>query len=89
MPLASNVNLKTLSRKTEGYVGSDIETLCREAGMVALREDTESEKVKNKHFREAMENIKPTATEENQEHYRRMMRKMEKVEEIETPDYYA
>ncbi|RLE42284.1 ATPase, partial [Candidatus Woesearchaeota archaeon] len=38
MPL-KGVNLKELAKKTEGFVGADIEALCREAGMLALRED--------------------------------------------------
>ncbi len=38
MPLANDVNLKELASKTEGYVGADIESLCREAGIFALRE---------------------------------------------------
>ncbi|MHA1691680.1 MAG: CDC48 family AAA ATPase, partial [Candidatus Heimdallarchaeaceae archaeon] len=32
MPLASSVSLKELASVTEGFVGSDIEALCREAG---------------------------------------------------------
>jgi len=38
MPL-KNVSLKTLAGETEGYSGADIENLCREAGMVAIREE--------------------------------------------------
>ncbi len=91
MPLADEINLEGLAEEIEGYVGSDIESLVREAGMISLREDPESEEVKLKHFREAMNDIKPTATEENKKHYESMMKKMEEVEEVEkkTPDYYA
>ncbi len=90
MPLADEVNLEGLAEEIEGYVGSDIESLVREAGMISLREDPESEEVKLKHFREAMTDIRPTATEENKKHYEQMMQKMEEVEEVEnTPDYYA
>ena len=39
MPLDSSVILKDLAASTEGFVGSDIEALCREAGMLALRDD--------------------------------------------------
>ncbi len=90
MPLAEDINLDGLSEEIEGYVGSDVESLVREAGMISLREDPESEEVKLKHFREAMNSIKPTATEDNLQHYKQMMKKMEEVEEVEsTPDYYA
>ena len=37
MPLAENVNLDELSEATHGFVGADLEALCREAAMAALR----------------------------------------------------
>lgn len=90
MPLADEINLEGLAEEVEGYVGSDIESLVREAGMISLREDPDSEEVTLDHFREAMTNIKPTATDDNIQHYKQMMKKMEEVEEVdETPDYYA
>jgi len=90
MPLAEEINLEGLAEEIEGYVGSDIESLVREAGMISLRENPDSEEVELKHFREAMDSIKPTATEDNLRHYKQMMKKMEEVEEVDnTPDYYA
>ena len=37
MPLAEDVDLDTLADRTHGFVGADIASLAREAGMVALR----------------------------------------------------
>ena len=37
MPLAKDVNLSKLSQITHGFVGADLEALCREAAMNALR----------------------------------------------------
>jgi len=37
MPLASDVDLERLSRVTHGFVGADMEALCREAAMSVLR----------------------------------------------------
>jgi transitional endoplasmic reticulum ATPase len=37
MPLAPDVNLDRLADVTHGYVGADLEALCREAAMAALR----------------------------------------------------
>ncbi len=37
MPLAKDVNLEKLSQITHGFVGADLEALCREAAMNALR----------------------------------------------------
>src|SRR3990167_4968448 len=59
MPLAKNVDLNDLAKKTFGYTGADVEALVREAGMLALREDIKSEEVKKKHFDEAFNKIKP------------------------------
>ena len=39
MPLAKDVDLKKLADKTDGYVGADIEAVCREAAILALRKD--------------------------------------------------
>lgn len=91
MPLGKDVNMKKLAEETQGYVGSDIESLCREAGMFSLRNNPDSEEVKWEDFESAMDEVKPTATDENVEHYRQMMKQMEKVEEPEkdSPDYYA
>jgi len=38
MPLDSDVDLEELAALTENYSGSDLESICREAGMLALRE---------------------------------------------------
>ncbi len=59
MPLADDVDLEKLAKKTEGYVGADIEAVCREAVMLTLRNNMEADKVKMKQFGEAMEKVKP------------------------------
>jgi transitional endoplasmic reticulum ATPase len=59
MPLADDVDLEVLAKRTEGFVGADIEAVCREAVMLTLRESLESEKVDMKHFKEAMKKVKP------------------------------
>ena len=66
MPLASDVDLKKLAKNTEGYVGADIEAVCREAAMLALREDIETTEISNKYFKEASEKVKPGHKEEEQ-----------------------
>jgi transitional endoplasmic reticulum ATPase len=59
MPLADDVNLKKLAKLTDGYVGADIEAVCREAAMLTLRNDMESSEIQNKYFKEAIEKVKP------------------------------
>ena len=58
MPLASDVDLLKLSGLTEGFVGSDIEGICREAVMLAFRDDPNAKQVEMKHFREALMKFK-------------------------------
>ena len=61
MPLADDVKLSKLAKRTEGYVGADIEAVCREAAMLTLRENMEAEKVDMNAFNEAMEKVKPNS----------------------------
>lgn len=58
MPLTKNVNLKKLAKMTKGLTGADIENICREAGMNAIRE--KESKVKMKFFENAIKKIMPT-----------------------------
>ncbi|NYZ79293.1 CDC48 family AAA ATPase [Candidatus Micrarchaeota archaeon] len=60
MPLAKDVELKELAKKSEGYTGADIEGLCREAGMFAIRGG--SEDVNMSHFIEALSQVRPSIT---------------------------
>ncbi|MDD1734072.1 MAG: CDC48 family AAA ATPase [Methanothrix sp.] len=70
MPKAEDVNLEELAELTEGYVGSDLTLLCREAAMLALRE--EGEKVEMNHFREALRKVRPSVEESMVSYYERI-----------------
>ena len=59
MPLADDVDIKKLAKNTEGYVGADIESVCREAAMLALRDDLEASEIPYKYFKQAIEKVKP------------------------------
>ena len=52
---------------TEGFVGSDLESLCREAGMLALRDNATT--VTKKHFEEAQKKVHPTMNENLRQYY--------------------
>ncbi|MBE6511191.1 MAG: AAA family ATPase [Methanobrevibacter millerae] len=66
MPLASDVDLKKLAKSTDGYVGADIEAVCREAAMLTLRNDIEASEIPNKYFKEAIEKVKPAENADEQ-----------------------
>jgi transitional endoplasmic reticulum ATPase len=63
-PMAPEVELEILARKTEGMVGSDIEAICREASMLAIGEfvraghEGSKLKISEKHFDQAIEWLK-------------------------------
>ena len=76
-PMADDVSLDELARKTDGYTGADIASLANTSVMLALREhiskakDPEDAKkrakglkVARRHFDEALQKIKPMRTEE-------------------------
>ena len=79
MPLAPDVNLDRLAQITHGFVGADLEALCKEAGMVALRRYLSLEgenhldsilaapeqlQIEMQDFLTALREIEPTATRE-------------------------
>ncbi|MBI2130504.1 AAA family ATPase, partial [Candidatus Woesearchaeota archaeon] len=59
----------SLAAKTEGYAGADIEAVCREAAILALREDIESKEVTSRHFDKALEKVRPSVTKEIEKAY--------------------
>jgi len=74
MPLDSSVNLEDLAIRTEGYTGADIAALCREAGLIALREKVlngaNKISVNQKHFELALKKVKPSITQEMIQFYK-------------------
>ena len=70
MPLAENVSLKEIAQNTVGYSGADLENVCREAGMEAIREKMDKlDKIEKKHFEFALSKIKSTLPKEITERY--------------------
>jgi transitional endoplasmic reticulum ATPase len=78
MPLAEDVDLEKLAEITEGYTGADIEAVCREAALNALREDPHAKKVHMKHFEKALEMVSPSVSSEDAELYNRLVKVLKK-----------
>ncbi len=76
MPLSDDVDIEELAELTEGYVGADIEAICREAVMLAIRENINAEKVEMRHFLEALKKIKPSVNEAMLNFYERFEERM-------------
>jgi len=85
---ASGVSPQQLAEITEDYSGADLEMLCREAGMLALRQHIrpgmskealiiDKISVTKEHFQEAYERIKPHLSKKMLEEYSQMIRDFE------------
>jgi len=69
MPLG-RFKLNDLASSLKNYTGADIEAICREAALIAMR--AERKTVSKKHFEQAIERVRPTVTDEMMQYYGRM-----------------
>jgi transitional endoplasmic reticulum ATPase len=89
-PLADDVDIEQLAKETEGYVGADIEAICREAAMLALRDFIKPEmtpeqvndgaatiKIKG-HLYAAINRVKPTASRDMLHQYENIAKEFAK-----------
>ena len=67
MPLGSSVDLEEIATLTEGFTGADLENLCREAGMAAIRDG--SDVVERRHFDEGLKVVRPSVDKETIKYY--------------------
>ncbi|MFH1396727.1 MAG: CDC48 family AAA ATPase [archaeon] len=72
MAIASGVDVKELAKSTQGYVGADIEAVCREAGMVALRKDNKAKDVTMANFKDALKVVHASVDKEIEETYSKL-----------------
>jgi transitional endoplasmic reticulum ATPase len=68
MPL-EKVKIEDLAKKMQGYSGADIDSICREAAINALRRDNEAQKVLGSDFEKVMADIVPSITPEMEKWY--------------------
>ena len=91
-PLADGVDIDELARRTDGYVGADIEAVTREASMAATREfinsvdpedigdSVSNVRVTMDHFEHALEEVGPSVTEETRERYDEIEQRFDRAE---------
>jgi transitional endoplasmic reticulum ATPase len=73
MPVA-DLDFDALAARTEGYTGSDIEAVCREAGLLAVEERLAGDAdgtatVTREQFERALESVRPSLTEDQRRYY--------------------
>jgi len=76
-PLAKDVSLQKLAAETEGYIGSDIEAICREATMLAIRKFLNTH-AKRKETKRKRPKLKVTMSD-----FRQAIKKINKQKEIQ------
>ena len=69
MPLGK-FDLESLADKMQNYTGADVEAICREAALIAMR--AEKKTVSKKNFEEAIDRVRPTITPEMIEYYTKL-----------------
>ena len=91
MPL-NKVDIKILADKTEGYVGADIEAVCREAGIDALRKDVKAKDIKMVNFEAALKKVRASVVKEVEKKYAKLKEELStaRAKEInESPNYFG
>ncbi|CAH0520983.1 unnamed protein product [Peronospora belbahrii] len=69
MQLHDDVDLFDLAKRTPYFSGAELENLCREAALLALRESLDAENVRMDHFNQALRCITPVSSEESMRDY--------------------
>ena len=76
MPLAGDVDLDAIAARTERFTGADLEDLVRRAGLFALRDSLEASEVTMAEFERALEETRPSVTEEVEREYEQMQARL-------------
>jgi transitional endoplasmic reticulum ATPase len=69
MPLDRDVDVAALARRLAGYSGADIDSVCREAALNALRRDCDIERVFLIDFEKAVSEVLPSITQDMERWY--------------------
>ena len=94
-PLADDVDFADLADRTDGYVGADIEAVCREASMAASRgfihsvepgdvdETVGNVRVTAEHFEQALDEVGPSVDAELRERYEELEEQFDRAEPVD------
>ena len=85
MPISKDVDLNQLTIMTKYYGGADLESLCREAAMHALRRDVNSQEVTMKDFLDALKEMGPSITPDMEKWYKSFIQQVRQVQKPATP----
>ncbi|MBC9175870.1 CDC48 family AAA ATPase [Pseudoroseomonas ludipueritiae] len=69
MPLAGDVDLAEIARRTQGYTGADLGDVVRRAGLSALRQDLGTPAIRQAEFEKALSESRASVTPEMEQQY--------------------
>ena len=79
MPISKDVDLKELAKNTKNYTGADIELICREAAMNALRRGENVETITKEDFEKALKEVTPSVSEAMNKFYEKILTNVKKT----------
>ncbi len=85
MPLNKDVDLNQIAMQTKYYSGADLENICREAAMHALRKDINASEVTMKDFQDALKEVGPSVSPDMEKWYKGFMQQVRQVQKPSTP----
>ncbi len=97
-PLADDVDLDELAEWTDGYVGADIEAVCREASMAATREfinrvspeetskSVDNVRITREHFEMALDDVQASVDDETRDRYEEIEERFGPGQEPDEPE---
>jgi transitional endoplasmic reticulum ATPase len=85
MPLGKDVDLPQLAASAKNFSGADIDALCREAAMAALKKDVNANEVTLADFDEARKRVGPSITPDMEKWYKSFMQQARQVQKPATP----
>lgn len=82
-----------LAKRTEGYAGADIESVCREAAMLSLRDNPDVTVITYEYFVKALEKVSPSVTSDIEDAYKELETtfRKQRAQEMKDakPSYYG
>ena len=85
MPLNKDVDLNQVATATRYYSGADLENICREAAMHALRRDIAAGEVTMKDFQDALKEVGPSVSPDMEKWYKSFMQQVRQVQKPQMP----
>ncbi|MFQ5998085.1 MAG: CDC48 family AAA ATPase [Candidatus Bathyarchaeia archaeon] len=89
MPLAKDTDPQQIATMTKGYSGADIQALCREAGISALRKNMAAKDVTKDDFHQALSRVGPSLTTDVEKFYEAFSHTFKRAERAVIPSPIA